>query len=318
MEERWPQVEEDEIDLSELWQVLVKHKKLIWGITFAITFLTAILSLFMANIYRSQAVIISSEQAPKGGLSSLVSQFGGLSELAGISLPGGNTKAEIMALLKSNILKEELIKKYNLLPVLLYKQWDAEKKEWKKPGLIGRLKKKVFGLLQQKKNRKNEYKFPTIETGIRVLSGIYNVTEDKKLGTITISVDYPDPEIAARLVAYILTTLRQHMCAEAIRIAQANKKSLEKELIKTTDPTIQQKLYSLIASQVETITMAKVNENFAFKVIDPPRVPDRKYKPKRSLMVIVAFITALFFSIFLAFFLEYIKNAKERLNSPKE
>jgi len=102
--------------------------------------------------------------------------------------------------------------------------------------------------------------------------------------------------------------LREHMSAEAIRIAEKNKKTLEKELIQTSDPTIQQKLYTLIAQQVETITMAKVNENFAFKVIDPPRVPNSKYKPKRRLMVMVAFVSTLFFSIFLAFFLEYVKR----------
>ena len=104
-----------------------------------------------------------------------------------------------------------------------------------------------------------------------------------------------------------------HMSEEAIRIAKKNKELLEKELIKTTDPTIQQKLYSLIAKQVETITIAKVNENFAFKVIDSRRVPNKKYKPKRGLMVTIAFTTALFFSIFLAFFLEYIKNIKQKI-----
>ncbi len=258
----------------------------------------------MTNIYRSKAVILPIGQKA-GGLSALASQFGGLAEIAGISVPETGSKSEILALLKSDILKVEVIKKYNLLPILFYEQWDKEKKTWKRNDSWI---KKIFTFFQNKEEKEG----PSIDDGIRTLSKIISVNEDRKLGTITVSVDYPDPEIAAKLVNYFLNTLREHMCKEAIRIAEDNKKTLEKELIKTSDPTIQQKLYSLIAKQIETITMAKVSENFAFKVIDPPRVPEKKYKPKRTLIVIVAFVSSLFFSVFLAFFLEYIKNAKRR------
>jgi len=312
MEERW---EEEEIDLYELWLVLVKYKKMILGLTFGITLIVAIATFFMTNIYKSEATIMPVENSKQSGLSALsgLGGLGALAGMAGISLPSGGSSTEILSLLKSNILKEKMIKEYNLLPVLLYEQWDEEKNEWKKPGVIGQLRKKVFAFLQpRKKTSIKKGDIPTIEDGIRQLTTIFHVDQDKKLGTISISIEYPDPEIAQKLVQYTLNSLRKHMSEEAIRIAKKNKELLEKELIKTTDPTIQQKLYSLIANQVETITMAKVNENFAFKVIDPPRVPDQKYKPKRKLIVIVSFVTSLFLCIFLAFFLEYINNIKQK------
>ena len=57
--------------------------------------------------------------------------------------------------------------------------------------------------------------------------------------------------------------------------------------------------------------MAEVKENFAFKVIDRPRVPDRKIKPKRVQMIMVSFVTSLFAGIFLAFLMESIQKTKK-------
>ncbi|MEK7850656.1 MAG: hypothetical protein AAB275_02130, partial [Deltaproteobacteria bacterium] len=57
-------------------------------------------------------------------------------------------------------------------------------------------------------------------------------------------------------------------------------------------------------------------ENFAFKVIDPPKAPDKRIKPKRSQMVMISFVAALFAAVFLAFFMEYIE--KVRSNGGKD
>jgi uncharacterized protein involved in exopolysaccharide biosynthesis len=58
--------------------------------------------------------------------------------------------------------------------------------------------------------------------------------------------------------------------------------------------------------------MAEVKENFAFKVIDPPRVPDKKIKPKRIQMVLLSFIVSIFIGVFLALFMEYLEKTKRK------
>src|SRR5512142_3003444 len=63
------------------------------------------------------------------GLAVLAQQFGGL---PGISMPGSASASEIVSLLKSNILREKIIQKYNLMPILFYKRWDAKRQIWKK------------------------------------------------------------------------------------------------------------------------------------------------------------------------------------------
>ncbi len=114
------------------------------------------------------------------------------------------------------------------------------------------------------------------------------------------------------MVEYILTALTDHMSSEARRVATINRQYLEEQLVKTADPLIKQKIYNLIAQQLETSMMAEVKENFAFKVIDPPKVPDKKIRPKIILMALLSFVASIFMGVFLAFFMEYIEKAKSK------
>jgi uncharacterized protein involved in exopolysaccharide biosynthesis len=98
------------------------------------------------------------------------------------------------------------------------------------------------------------------------------------------------------------------MSSEAKRVAAINKKYLEEQLPLNADPLIKQKIYTMIAQQVETAMMAEVKENFSFKVIDPPMVPDKKIKPKRAQMVVLSFVVSLFLAVFVVFALEYLEK----------
>lgn len=91
-----------------------------------------------------------------------------------------------------------------------------------------------------------------------------------------------------------------------------NKKHLEDQLAKTADPIIRQKIYTLLSLQVETSLMSEVKENFAFKVIDPPRAPDKKIKPKRGKIVALSFVLSISIGMMLAFVLDFI--GKKRAN----
>lgn len=126
--------------------------------------------------------------------------------------------------------------------------------------------------------------------------------------TINIAAQFDDPVIAANLVQYFIAALNDHMSKEARRVAALNKKYLEEQLLQNSDPLIKQKIYTMIAQQVETAMMAEVKENFSFKVIDPPMVPDKKIKPKRAQMVVLSFVVSLFLAVFVVFALEYLEK----------
>ncbi len=66
---------------------------------------------------------------------------------------------------------------------------------------------------------------------------------------------------------------------------------------------------ALLSQQYEMAKIEESKKDLAFQVIDPARVPESIYKPKRRLMVMVGFVASIFLGIFLIFFLEYIKKA---------
>jgi uncharacterized protein involved in exopolysaccharide biosynthesis len=302
---------EDEIDLLELVKTIWKGKKLIIGIVLICTIGMAVMSLFMTNVYTAKAVLKPTSQTQGGAkLSALASQFGGLASLAGIAMPSSASSTEMVTLLRSNILKKEIIENYQLLPILFHDQWDGEKKAWKKSGISLNPLTLISGLLPARQGISKKKPGPDTWDGIRALNGIVNVNYNMKEDIITISVNFRDPDIAAQIANYFIVALNDHMSLEAKRVAIINREYLEKQLTETNDPIVQQKIYNLIADKIETMMMAEVKEGFAFKVLDPPMAPDKKSAPKRAQMVIVAFMVSLFFSVFVVLLREYIKKIK--------
>ena len=270
----------DEINFSGYINTIIKHKKLIIIIVIISIATTGIVSFLSPKIYRSQAIIMHvSNGQEQSSMASIASQFG-------ITSPQTANVAEIIALLNSNILMEKVIKKYNLVPVLLGKDIKAKKEN-----------EKIWATINYMRNN------------------IFKARDNKREGVIELSAEYNDPEMSAKILTYILTELTDYMSSEAKRVADTNKKYLESQVNMNADPLIQQKIYYLIARQIETSMLAEVKENFAFKVIDPPKVPLSKIRPTIRKNITSAFFISLFAGVFLAFFLEYLKNLKESQKS---
>jgi len=272
---------DDEINLLDYINVIKKHKRLILSIVAVSVVITTIIYSLLAikatKVYEARAVIMPATQSrEQGGMSAIAMQLG-------ISTPSTPNVSEIMSLLNSNILMEKVNKRYNLIPLFFEK------------GLKG-----------------NPHADKTWD-GIRYLKNIFKVKHKQMEGIIELSTEYKDPKIAADIINYILIELTEHMTGEAKRVAETNKRYLESLIDKNSDPLIRQKIYSLIAQQIEISMMAEVKENFAFKIIDPPKVPDRKInKPKIRMNIMLSFVIALFLGIFIAFFLEYIEKVKRK------
>ncbi len=69
-------------------------------------------------------------------------------------------------------------------------------------------------------------------------------------------------------------------------------------------------LYGLLLKQYEQARMAEANEPTVIQVVDEAIVPDRRVKPKRTLIVVLATVLGGFVSLFGAFVLEFVRSAK--------
>lgn len=304
-------LEDDEIDLAELWRAIWSGKLLI----IVISGLFAILSIFYAlnqpNIYKATTLLApTSEQGGASGLAKMAGQFGGLASLAGINLGGGGTDKTGLALevLMSRIFLEKFINEHEILaPLMAAKNWDvtsntliideeiynAENKKWIREVAAPRKPK------------------PSPWESYKAFKKIFSVATDKESGMITMSIEHYSPMIAKQwllwLVDDINTTMREQDKAEAQRSIDY----LSNKLKETQLADMQTVFYQLIEEQIKTIMLAEVSQEYIFKTIDPANAPEEKAKPKRALIVILGTILGGMLSVVIVL-IRYFSSKKNK------
>jgi len=104
---------------------------------------------------------------------------------------------------------------------------------------------------------------------------------------------------------YVLTSFLQDINAQIDKY--------QKELQKTDNIELKAELAKLISNLIKQKVYINSSKYYKVKVVTDPYIPDvkDKAKPKRGLIVIVAFITSFILAIFLVFFIEFLKGSKE-------
>ena len=288
--------DDDEINLVDLFLVLLKRKWLIVGTVFFTGLAAVAITLMMTNIYRSDATVLprEEEQSSSGAVASALGGLGGM--VAGqLGLGGAGSLEKLQVVVESRYLAQRVIEKYDLMPVLFPDAWDEKAKKWKT--------KKWFGLAERKP--------PSLQDGIKkITDNLMNVTPDSKNGTLKIAFEHRDPETAKMVVEYFLTQTSETLRELVLRDAAENMRFLNEQLGKATDPLLRAKIYDMLAKEIEKDTFARAQTYYGFHVPDPPLVPEKKAKPKRALICILSVVVAFFVAVFLAFFLEYINRLR--------
>jgi len=277
-------LQEDEIDLRELWNTIWSNKWKIGIFTFIVTAATIAYSLTLPNIYKSETLLAPSEQqsgANLGGLSALAG-------LAGVNIGGGG---KISVIDKMNTLKENytftenLIKKYDLLPKLI-EDFDKLAKEEKEKSYLD---------------------------AYRAITKIVSITDDKKSSLISIKVEHEDPEFAYELVNIYLNELSETIRTQELENINEKVEYYDQEIAKATDASLKEQLSKLASALIQNRVLAKANRYYGVEQITKPFVVTDlrdKVRPKRSLIVVVAFVTSIILGVFGVFFMEFIKSNK--------
>ena len=289
-----PLHEDDDILFIELFIVIWRKKLLIFLITTLFTIISIAFSLWLTPVYRSEVLLSPVTDESGGKLSGLAAQYGGLATMAGINIGGtSSNKEEAVALLKSRALTEKFIKEKNMLPELFYENWDSEKQQW---------------------NVKDKNDIPTIWKAYQKFDKeIRSVTEDKSTGLIMLAIEWKDPHLAAEWANELVLRVNEQMRTRATEDAKKSLAFLQEELKKTSSVEVQKAIFGLIESQIKTAMVANVREEYSFRIIDPPGVPDLddKIKPRKKRIVIIASILGFLFSVMLVI----IKNLYDKYNA---
>ena len=285
-----PTAEEDEINLLDLFLVLLRHKFLILFLVIVAGAGAVFYSLSLENIYRSDATLTPREEEKSGPSIPSLGGLGGM--MAGqLGLGGGGSLEKLEVVLNSRELTLKIINKYDLMPIIFQEQWDEEKGTW---------------------NAEVEEP-PTLQDGMKaVKDGMLKVSSAPEKGTLTVGIEHKNPEIAKKWVEYYVKELSGTLRAEVLHDANENKRFFREQLDRTSDALLKEKIYNMLAKEIEKETFASAQKYYSFQVIDRPIVPDpdKKVAPKRSIICILSVFVAFFFAVFLSFFLEFIRRIK--------
>jgi len=296
------QEDEDEISLLDLLIVLAKHKKKIILVPLLVAIITGGISLLIPNIYTATTKFFPPQGGQSAGsalMSQIGGQLGGLAGIAGGALGVKNPADMYIAYLQSRPVEERLIAKFKL-----QEKWEYER---------------------MADTRKH------LDTVARISSG--------KDGVITVEVDDEDPSVAAEMANYYLSELKGILASNAVTEAAQRRQFFEKELKpardKLTDAQInldrtpasslryldamremkyREALWEVLVRQYESARLDEAKDAVFIQVVETATAPDRKSKPKRALMVILAGLATGFMMVLWAF----IKEASEKAKADPE
>lgn len=269
-----------QLSLLAFWRFLGRHLVAVVASVAVVTAGAVAMAFLLTPKYRAEVVIAPAESP--SGLSQIGGQLGDLASLAGINIGGaGNRKSdEALEYLRSRLFTARFISRHALLPVLFASKWDARRGQWRDKDDV-----------------------PTISEAVKTFSTkIREVVEDRRTGIVTVAIIWSDPKLAAEwansLVAEADAELRERAIAEQTRSINY----LTSEALRTADVDIRSTVYKVMESELKNVMLARTRDAYAFKVIDPAMVRDRRDRdsPNRPLVVFLGLFLGIIVGVIVA------------------
>jgi uncharacterized protein involved in exopolysaccharide biosynthesis len=263
----------DQIDFFDLWRVLWGGKRIVAAVSALFALVSIAYALLATEWYTANVLLAPAEERSAQGLAA---QLGGLAGIAGITVGAGES-AEAMAVLESDELARDFIQEFGLVTVLLRDKWDGENNNWKAT---------------------DDGEIPDIRDAVKVFDEkVRAVSENKRTGLITLSIEWTDPEIAAEWANRLINKLNARMRLRAEAEAERNIAYLRDELAATNIVTLDQSVARLLETEMQKLMLARGNDEFALRVIDMATPPKFRSRPSRTLIVAIGTSLGIIFGV---------------------
>lgn len=370
-------LEEDEIDLFELFRVLLKHWKLVVIMPFVVAIITAVYSLTIPNSFKATSTIFVHSSGKMSMLSAL--PFAGM--IPGLG-GGGGSSEYLMVFLKSRTMSDHIIERFGIAtnPVFITGKKLEEIKyedllkivdrtvsvDKDKDGLISvsaettdpelsaqiatayieNLRRFARGP-QTTKRQFVEGQLELVKKELEQAEDVFKEFQDKhklfaieKQAAVTIeklarleaekvgagvSLQMQDSLLKSSGNLPELVRIESQKVSETAKIGALEKEIAvtEKEIGQlpqlalefarlTRDLKVKEKVFGVLTEQYEMAKISEAEEGSQFEVVDHARVPEVKSKPRRSIMVILAGLSAGVLGVFAAFLIEFVRRRKEQ------
>tara|TARA_B100000686_G_C16792282_1_gene979589 strand:+ start:253 stop:1170 length:918 start_codon:yes stop_codon:yes gene_type:complete len=299
------QSSESEIDFSEIISLLWSEKKLIIKAFLVSGLFSILVALSLSNYYKSSSIL---EIAETSSSMSGLGQYGDLASVVGISLPSNsqNKATRVIETIKSRDFISHLLRIENFAPALMAadgfdpasgeiifdsSRYDVKDDKWKSS---------FFSSGSSK---------PTdLDIHRRYIKDIISVSQDRRSGLITISVEHLSPVFAKKFLDLIIDEANSLLREKDLKDSSEALLYLESQLSKTSLIEMKDSLNKLIQVQLETQMLANVSSDYVLKAIEPPYLPEKKSRPSRAIICIITTMVGTFLAFALILVRHFIKK----------
>ena len=278
---------DDEIDLRELFYVLLEGKWIIVSLTTFVSIIGVIYSLLLPNIYESKAILVPVNSS--SGISGALGSYSGLAGLAGISLPSstdmGNSVKAIQKISSLSFFKNNILTNIHLPDLMAVKSWNS------KTNTVS-FDKNIYDTNSNAWIRDYSYpqqQIPSAQESFEVFTTEHlSLNEDEKSGFITISIKHQSPFIAKQWVELVVDEVNAFYRQKDKLESEKAVNYLNQQISMTDLSEIKQVLAQLLQEETKKLTLIEANQYYVFDYIDPPAAMEKKSEPKRALIFILS------------------------------
>ena len=298
---------DDEIDLRELFMVLWAGKIKIIVITAVFAVASVVYVLSVPNQYKATA-LLAPAQSSGSGLSGALGQLGGLASLAGVSIGGGESSEAQIA--------QEIMKSWNFIEGfiadndLAVELFAAE--GWSKGSNELQISNDIYDTQNKQWLIEDEAGVagpPSSWNLFKAFSERLAVSEDKKSGLVSVSIEYYSPQIAKQWLDMYVSTVNAHMQKRKVAEVTNNINYLQAQIEKTSIAEMREVFYTIIEEQTKNKMVAEASPEYAFVAVSPSMVPEEKSQPKRALICILGTLLGGMLSVLLVLIMHYTKKS---------
>ncbi len=299
---------DNEIDLRELFYILLEGKRIILSITIFFSIIGVIYSLLLPNIYESKAILVPVNSS--NGISGALKSYGGLAGLAGISLPSGgdegNSAKAIEKISTLSFFENKILTNINLPDLMAVESWNSKTN-------ILTFDESIYDTKSNTWIRDYSYpqqQIPSAQESYEEFEKHLSLNEDTKSGFITLAIKHQSPFIAKQWTELVVDEINSFYRQKDKSEAERAVNYLNQQISRTVLSEIKQSIAELMQEETKKLTLIEANEYYVFDYIDPPAVMEKKSEPKRALICIISALLGGMLSIFLVLARHYIFSKK--------
>ena len=300
---------DDEIDLRELFYVLLEGKWIIVSLTAFISIVGVIYSLSLPNIYESKAMLVPVNSS--SGISGALGSYSGLAGLAGISLPSGgdegNSAKAIQKISSLSFFENNILTNIYLPDLMAVKSWNS------KTNIVA-FDENVYEANTNSWVRDYSYprqQIPSAQESFAVFKKKHlALSEDKKSGFNTLSIKHQSPFVAKQWAELIINEVNSFYRQKDKSESEKSVSYLNQQISMTGLSEIKQVLAKLLQEETKKLTLIEANQFYVFDYIDPPAVMELKSEPKRALICILSALLGAILSALLVLIRHYTFSKK--------